>query len=596
MRTGWKYADTYRGWLVTYLVMFAIAQAIELIEPYVIGKVLNAVQANVGAGADAKKLWHDVCFYVGIWFAITPTVWLFHGPGRVIERKVAYHIKANYKRHLVKLLTALPLQWHRDHHSGESIDKINRASNALYAFFDQSFFASYMLFRFLGAQIVLFYFMPSAGGIALASTVITVVLVYLFDRFLYRQYKELNRFENRASAAIQDYVTNIGTVITLRLEGRVLSDVKRRLMAAHSLYMKNVTVHELKWFLSNVLIVGMSCVILIWYVHDQIASHRVILAGTFYTLFEYLHRIGDSFFNFTEVCGTFVGQTADVQGAETIVQSISGEAALVQHNLPEHWKTVNVSGLHFRYEDEEHRLHHLDDVSISLEMGKSIAFTGASGSGKTTLLSLLRGIQSADRVIVSSDGMTLPGQLRHLASTTTLIPQNPELFANTIRFNITFGLDADDADLKRIIEMARFDSVLARLPRGLESNLAEKGLNLSGGEKQRLALARGLFFARDSNIILMDEPTSSVDALNERLIYTSLLDEFADRCIISSVHKLHLLDMFDYVYYFADGRVIEEGKPSVVLASNGPLAQMYASYQLAQTSDVESDLTGGDLD
>ena len=579
MRTGWQYAGRYRIHMIVYLIMFAIAQTILLAEPYVIGKLLNSVQANLHDSALNGSLWRDVCFYMTIYFLLQVAFWLFHGPGRVLEMIVSYHIRANYKRHLVQMLTAMPLQWHRDHHSGESIDKINRASSSLRQFFDNGFEAAYMLFRFIGAQVILFCFLPSAGWIALGVTIITVVVVYTFDRYLFQQYKVLNKFENRVSAAIQDYITNISSVITLRLENRVLREVQTRLMSALSLFSKNASIHEFKWFLTNMLIAGLTCGILVWYVHGELSKHHEILAGTFFTLFEYLRRIGESFFNFTAICGTVVGQTADVQGAQTIIESFENKHSPEPSELPENWKTIDISGLYFRYEDEEHREHHLDDVSFRLEKGKSIAFVGESGSGKSTLLSLLRGIQNADLGQLKCDGIILPDKLRHLANVTTLIPQSPELFADSIRFNVTFGLEGDEAELAKAIKLAQFDAVLQRLPKGLDSNIAEKGVNLSGGEKQRLALARGLFFARDSDILLLDEPTSSVDALNEHIIYSNVLREYTDKCIISAIHKLHLLDMFSYIYLFSDGQIVEHGTLTSLLDQNGQLAKMYRTYQ-----------------
>jgi ABC-type multidrug transport system fused ATPase/permease subunit len=117
--------------------------------------------------------------------------------------------------------------------------------------------------------------------------------------------------------------------------------------------------------------------------------------------------------------------------------------------------------------------------------------------------------------------------------------------------------------------------VLARLPAGLKTDIAEKGVNLSGGEKQRLAVARGVFAARSSDIILLDEPTSSVDPVNELLMYEKIFSEFADRCIVSSIHRLHLLRLFDHVIVMQEGRIVEEGAPHTLLQqSKGILAGM----------------------
>src|SRR3989338_971904 len=107
--------------------------------------------------------------------------------------------------------------------------------------------------------------------------------------------------------------------------------------------------------------------------------------------------------------------------------------------------------------------------------------------------------------------------------------------------------------------MAQFGKVVDRLEKGLDTNVLEKGVSLSGGEKQRLALARGILAARKSEILLLDEPTSSVDSLNEMKIHEALFKVFKNKTIISSIHRLHLLQKFDYIYMFDKGKIVAEG-------------------------------------
>ena len=113
--------------------------------------------------------------------------------------------------------------------------------------------------------------------------------------------------------------------------------------------------------------------------------------------------------------------------------------------------------------------------------------------------------------------------------------------------------------LEKVIDMAQFGKVVDRLEKGLNTNVLEKGVSLSGGEKQRLALARGILAARKSEILLLDEPTSSVDSLNEMRIHEALFRVFRKKTIISSIHRLHLLKNFDYIYMFDKGKIIAEG-------------------------------------
>lgn len=576
---GWQYAERHRPIMALYLVFFMVAQLVALAEPYVIGRILNSVQAVASKAGNSDKLWSEVSLNLWLFFWIQFVFWLFHGPGRVLERYVAYHIKTNYKEHLFNVVTALPLQWHRQHHSGESIDKINRATNSLAMYFDNSFEISYMIMRLVGSLIALFWFMPYSGTVAIATTVVCFLNVYLFDRYLEGQYGQLNAFENKVASAVHDYVSNIGSVITLRLEERVSAEVLRRMLAPLALFKKNAVANEIKWCIVTMLIAGMTVIVLFQYAHGELAAGHAILAGTFFTLFEYLRRVGDSFYQFAGLCGQVVKQATDVRSAETILEAYASVGEAHVDRLPKGWRHVEISQLQFKYEDEKHREHHLDDIEIDLAPGKRIALVGESGSGKSTLLSLLRGLVHADNVVVRCDGTRMDHGLRHLAEVTTLIPQDPEIFSDTIGFNITFGMEATPEQVARAIRLARFDQVLARLPNGLETNIAERGVNLSGGEKQRLALARGIFFANQSEILLMDEPTSSVDPLNERIIYANVMEECANKCVISSIHKLHLLEMFDEIYVFSNGQLVERGAFSELLTADGNFARLWRNYQ-----------------
>jgi ATP-binding cassette subfamily B protein len=152
-----------------------------------------------------------------------------------------------------------------------------------------------------------------------------------------------------------------------------------------------------------------------------------------------------------------------------------------------------------------------------------------------------------------------PFEIDSLNESVTLFPQEPEIFENTIAYNITLGLPFPEEEIMQVCESAHFTDVVMQLPDKLASDIREKGVNLSGGQKQRLALARGILAARESEVILLDEPTSSVDPKTEAMIYEKLFTAFADKAIVSSMHRLHLLTQFDYIYVLHHGRIVAEG-------------------------------------
>jgi ATP-binding cassette, subfamily B, bacterial len=577
---GWQHAGSQRKLMVLYVLMYVCSQAIALTEPWVLGTMLNVVQTDISSGQTALLL-TDIQRYLGYYFLIQLGVWSFHAPARIIERCTAFTIANRYKGSLFHCLTQLPLSWHQQHHSGKSIDNVNRATGAISGFFQNGFDLIYMVLRLCGTLVVLYTFMPLAAGTCITMTVLAFFVVTLVDRVLNKQYADLNKLETTLASAVQDYLTNIISVITLRLEGCSAQEVDKRMEARRSLFTSTAALNEAKWFGSATFIAFMVVLVMYCYARTTVAAGAPLLAGTFFALFEYLRRIGDSFYRFTAYYGVVARQSVDVQSAEPILAAY--EAALPrpeQAILPAGWKKLSITGLSFSYEDAERKTHHLQDVFMDLELGKTIALVGPSGSGKSTLLSLLRGLQSSAVAEVSVDGTRLEHGLRHLSDATALMPQNPEIFADTIGFNITFGQVASSEEIMECVRSARFEEVLARLPSGLDTNIAEKGVNLSGGERQRLALARGIFFARRRNIILLDEPTSSVDTQNERMIYGGLLQQYKERCVVSAIHKLHLLEMFDVIYVLENGRVVAHGDFKTLTADGGALAAAWEAYQM----------------
>src|SRR6516225_11851867 len=134
MRTGWHYAGRYKLAMVAYLLLFVLAQSVSLCDPYIMGRLLNTFQAGFEGQGTNLRILNDIYFLLGLYFFLKALYWAFHGPARVIERLVAFNIKANYKSKLFSVLVQLPLKWHRAHHSGESIDQVNRATTSLSEF------------------------------------------------------------------------------------------------------------------------------------------------------------------------------------------------------------------------------------------------------------------------------------------------------------------------------------------------------------------------------------------------------------------------------------------------------------------------------
>jgi ABC-type multidrug transport system fused ATPase/permease subunit len=166
-----------------------------------------------------------------------------------------------------------------------------------------------------------------------------------------------------------------------------------------------------------------------------------------------------------------------------------------------------------------------------------------------------------------------------IARISLLVPQEPEIFSETVQYNINFDQNFSQEQMQKAIEICRIDHILEKLADGWDSHLEEAGLNISVGERQRLALARGILRVPGKDILLLDEPTSSLDPLTEKQIFAGILHEFRDLCVITACHRLALVPLFDTIVYVKDGRIEEVGSfPELRTAGRG-FSAAWADYE-----------------
>jgi ABC-type multidrug transport system fused ATPase/permease subunit len=360
-----------------------------------------------------------------------------------------------------------------------------------------------------------------------------------------------------------------------------MKSIWKKMQQPFDLYSKNCKLNEIKWFLVSVCASITMVLVMFSYFLINVKAGNVILIGTVYLLYEYVSRIVGIFYTFAYMYGDIVEQKTAILNAEEIAKEFKQKEIIQEIEFPRNWKKFEVKNLRFSYHSKE-TISHLDNINFSFQKGEKIAFIGESGSGKTTALKLIRGLYEPQHVVCTLDGVKLPFGFASIASKIALIPQDPEIFSTTIKENITVGVSHSLDYIQKFTDMARFTEVAKRLPKKFDSSIVEKGVNLSGGEKQRLALSRGLLASIDKDIVLLDEPTSSVDSRNERLIYENIFRTFKDKVIISSIHRLHLLSLFDTIYLFEAGKIKENGSFEELLQRSKEFQSMWKKYTESQ--------------
>lgn len=553
----WHYSEGNRRNVVLVWAIFVLAESFStIVQPQIWAKIMDIVQSE---GVTSDNIWVLILLLVGTLVA-SAIFWLMHGPARVMETTNGFKVRLAYRKHLLRGVITLPLEWHANQHSGEIIDKIEKGIQALYQFTKNSFEIIYAIVRFIGSFIMLAYLFPPSAGVVIVMLIFTFWIVTRFDKVLIVQYRELNKNENKISAAIVDVNSNIVTVIILRVEKLIFNAIVKKTEKPFSLFRKNSQMNEFKWFISSMCCSGTVVIVLGAYFLGHVGVKGGVLFGEVFLLYRYLANISDIFARFNYLYSDTVQRRTSVANAEELSADFRGES-FSNHVLPESWRSLSISDLTFSYEDVKERRLHLDNVSLQINRGERIAVVGESGSGKTTFLKVMRHLYHPSELKLLVDGEEIPHGFDGIARAITLVPQEAEIFATTVRENITLGADYTDAEIMHYVEMAGLTEVILRLPRGLDSVMNEKGVTLSGGEKQRLALARGFLACADSDkqILLFDEPTSSLDMRTEREVYGRMFSGFKGKTMISSIHKLHLLPLFDRVCMFENGQIIASG-------------------------------------
>ena len=245
---------------------------------------------------------------------------------------------------------------------------------------------------------------------------------------------------------------------------------------------------------------------------------------------------------------------------------------------------VRYQGVSFRYGPDLPQV--LRDIDLTLEPGETVALVGSSGAGKSTLASLLPRFHDVENGSVTVDGVDVRAvSLSELRAAIGLVPQEPMLFAGTVRENLVYGNpDAGEAEIREAVEAAHADVFVDELPNGLDQRVGERGITLSAGQRQRLAIARVML--KRAPMLVLDEASSSLDAESERLVQDALDHLMVDRTTLVIAHRLSTVLRADRIVVLAGGEIVDRGTHAELLERS----EMYRRLYQRQFEDA---LAGG---
>jgi len=572
-RGAWRAVETVRARFFVFVVLFVIAYTVDLLAPWAIGYTLGVLVKDGFGPAAMTQAMYGILAYMGLKLTYT----IAHHFGRYFQVTTAFEARRSELERVFGELLLFPLSWHVDHHSGESLSRLHRSAGAV-----DAVIGTYVWQLIEGIVKVVF---ASIAIVALDFWValnvsfmgaLTILLMVLFNKRLTSYIRRINAFYDKLNRVCVDYLFNVVTVKSLSLERSATTYLADVYPTGRELSRRIAALGELKWGAVGIgytLVMGSSLGIF-FYRHQGIDAPFEV--AEVYVLLNYLDRIFQAIGSFTGYYSGLIESATAYEDATNIdEQARRVRAVATERRLPQ-WNALEFKKLEYRYIKGEYQGIHIRDLQI--KRGEKIALVGPSGSGKSTLLKVLGGMYLPQEFELTTDrGDEL--SLDDMAGSSLLLPQEPEIFTETVRYNLTMGEQISAEELMFFTSLCKLDEVIEKIQGGWDANLAEKGLNLSGGERQRFALARGLLRATRREVLLLDEPTSSLDPTTEKQIFYSLLHHFSDRTILTACHRLALVPLFDRILFVRRGIIEENGSFQELLLKKGAFAAAWEDFE-----------------
>ncbi len=489
---------------------------------------------------------------------------------------VAVRIKSDLRQQLFNKILRLGPAYTRRERTGELVNAAVEGVEALDAWFSQ-YLPQLVIAALVPLSILIFIFPrdPLSGLILLVTAPLIPVFLYLIGKaaevLTRRQWDTLSRL----SAHFLDSLQGLATLKELgrsREHAASIADASDRFrdvtLGVLRVTFLSALVLELVATVSTALVaVEVGLRLLYGGLSFQPALFLLVLAPEFYIPLRMLGlRFHAGMAGTTAARRIFEVLDTKVPGDQESVNPVSPTNPLLPFSL------ITFENLSFTYRGETQPT--LRDLGLEIRSGEHIALVGSSGVGKSTLAALLlRFIEPSSGRITIDDGPIKIIPLEAWRSLFAWVPQDPFLFHDTISANLRLAKpDATQAELSVAASLAHLDQFIQALPEGYETLIGEAGARLSAGQAQRLALARA--YLKDAPILILDEPTSSLDPQQEVLVETCLRELMVDRTVITFAHRLNTVFQADRILVLEGGRIIESGTHQQLLTKGGVYASL----------------------
>ncbi|MBX4191813.1 MAG: ABC transporter ATP-binding protein/permease [Candidatus Doudnabacteria bacterium] len=582
MRLLWEYIKKYKKTLFGTLVLAAINQVFSLLDPQffriIVDKYINHI-------SDLSR--HD--FLQGVILLLLASVGVAF-ISRVAKNFQDYYLNVVVQKvgtqmyaHSVEHSFSLPYAVFEDQRSGEFLQKLQKARTDAQIFIQSA--VNILFLALIGIIFVIGYALYVhwlIGVIYFSMIPILAGTTYLISKKIKLAQQRIIRETAALAGSTTETIRNVELVKSLGLENQEikrLNDTNSRIL---ELELEKIKIIRKFSFLQGTMINALRSslqLVMLWLVFTQAISFGEFFSLLFYSffLFNPLGQLGD-------VAQQYQEAKASMERLEEILK-IQPEPKPANPKDIGRIHDINFKDVDFQYDSGQKPA--VENVNVNVKAGETIAFVGPSGAGKTTLIKLLVGLYKSTKGQVLFNNTDLRElDLEKIRNKIGLVAQDTQLFAGTIRENLLFASPkATDEEMLSALKASAAVTLIERGGNGLDSKIGEGGLKISGGEKQRLAIARALL--RKPELIIFDEATSSLDSITEESITSTIKDiekNYPDLITVMVAHRLSTISHADRIYVLEKGQLAEVGNHTELLKKQG----LYSALWRQQIASKET--------
>ncbi|QNA44566.1 ABC transporter ATP-binding protein [Lacibacter sediminis] len=566
MKILWQYLKPYRKLVFVALLLAGIAQILSLYDPIILGRIIDDYTLNPDSKTEAEQI-RGVLVLLGIALGIALAARLFLSFKDYVMRLVVQKFGMQIFNDGLRQMLRLPYQDFEDQSSGEILSILQKVRNDTERFITA--FINILFSSIVGIAFLIWYACTKHWALIpvfLIGVVLLGGLTSVLSRSIKLLQRSLIRQNRQMSGTITESLRNIELVKSLGLTYPEIKRLRTHTQEIFDLEMQKVKkIRSLSFFQGSILILLKQSIlfILLWLIFRKVLSPGELISMQFIStgIIGPLQDLGSIILSYRE--------------AEASLQLFNELMLKETEYRPE--EPVDVGEIeHLRFDEVTFRhrtatTNALERISFEASLGDTIAFVGPSGSGKSTLVKLLVGLYTpVGGDILYDDVSSKDIRYNRMRKQLGFVTQETQLFSGSIRDNMKFvKADATDEEIYAALEKASALSIINNKDLGLDTLLGEGGKKLSGGEKQRLSIARALL--RKPRLLIFDEATSALDSITEEQITQTVreISSLKQQITILIAHRLSTIMHADTIYVLEKGKIVEQGSHDVLVSNKG---------------------------